>query len=345
MGLEKLQLPLIQGGMGIGVSLGNLAGHVAKAGAMGVISTANPGYKKPNFWQSPEEANTAALREEIAKAKEISQGSGLVAVNAMVATSDYENMVKTALKAGVDAVISGAGLPMKLPELAKGFSALLAPIVSGGKAAAIICRAWMKRYRRTPDFLVLEGSMAGGHLGFPLEELESGETKPLSQLLAEVKEAVAPYGDIPVFVAGGVFDSKDIVNYINQGAAGVQIATRFIATEECDGSEGFKQVLLQAKEPPVITKSPVGMPGRALNTPLVQRVAAGKTSRPQKCVNCLVPCKPGETPYCITKALIDAVEGDYENGLFFASENAARINEKTTVQQLMDQLMQDWRNQ
>ncbi|MEG1965176.1 MAG: nitronate monooxygenase family protein [Oscillospiraceae bacterium] len=342
---EKLKIPLIQGGMGIGVSLGRLAGSVAKEGAMGVISTANPGYMKDNFWSNPKEANRTALIEQIKKAKDLSQGKGMIAVNVMVAGCDYETQVKTALENGIDAIISGAGLPLHLPEIAKGYKTLLAPIVSSGRAASTICRAWQKKHNRLPDFIVLEGSMAGGHLGFSLEELNNKTAKPLMELLKEVKEVVTTFGSIPIFVAGGIFSSKQVLEFIKNGAEGVQIATRFIATEECDASEGYKDTILNAKEESVIIQSPVGMPGRALRTPLVERVEREGRIAPKICSNCLLPCNPAQTPYCITKALIDAVKGDYENGLFFCSENITKINKRTTVKELIDELMFDWRNQ
>lgn len=341
IGTKTLAIPLIQGGMGVGVSLGNLAGHVAKEGAMGVLSTANPGYRESDFWQNSKEANDRALYAEIKKARTLSKGNGLLAVNVMVAGRDYARLVKTALEAGIDAIISGAGLPLELPKLAEGASVLLAPIVSGGRAASTICRAWKKRHDRLPDFVVLEGAEAGGHLGFDQTELIEGKTKPLSQLLQEVLEALTPFGKIPVFVAGGVFSKDEIARYQSEGAAGAQIATPFIATEECDASEEYKRILIEAKEEDIcIVKSPVGMPGRALYTPLIKKLEQQERIPPKGCTNCLIPCATETTPYCITRALIEAVQGNYEDGLFFCGANAGKINKMTTVSALIQELTQ-----
>lgn len=341
---KTLALPIIQGGMGIGVSLGNLAGSVAKNGAMGIISTANPGFSEDDFWIASQEANARALAKEIKKAKEIAGGSGLVGINAMVATKDYESAVKTAVKNGVDVIISGAGLPLALPELVGDADVLLAPIISSPRAAALICRHWKKRYNRLPDFFVLEGAGAGGHLGFSLDELENNTALSLQQLLSDVIYSISSYGDIPVFVGGSVFDADDIKKYLDLGAAGVQIATRFIATEECDASDEYKQRIIQAKQEDImIVKSPVGMPGRALRSPLMQRVEQLGRIAPSKCARCLVPCNAATCPYCITNALIDGVLGKWETGLFFCGENAHRVNEIVPVKQLLDELSQAWR--
>ena len=344
LGNKTLALPLIQGGMGIGVSLGGLAGAVAQQGGMGVISTANPGFSEADFWQNAKEANARALTREIQKAKRLAAPDGLVAINAMAATADYEAAVKTALENGVDAIISGAGLPLALPALAKGYDVLLAPIVSGGRAAALICRTWQKKHQRLPDFIVLEGSGAGGHLGFHAEELLAHTAPPLEELFLQVQQAVAPFGNIPIFVAGSVYTSAELAQWIAAGAAGVQIATRFIATEECDASAAYKQRILACTEQDIcIVKSPVGMPGRALRSPLIQRLAQNQRLAPQQCICCLTPCNPATTPYCITKALIEAVQGNWENGLFFCGENAGRVDKIVPVKQLMDELLADWR--
>lgn len=346
LGERTLSIPLIQGGMGVGISLGNLAGTVAYEGCMGTISTANPGYVEDDFWENCQEANSRALRREIIKAKEIAQGKGLVAINAMVATKDYKSAIETAISCGIDAIISGAGLPLELPLLVKNSDVLIAPIVSSGRAASTICKVWKKRYDRKPDFIVLEGSQAGGHLGFAKEELTENTAKPLSELLVDVLEAIKPYGEIPIFVAGGVFNSDEIKNYISMGAAGVQIATRFIATEECDAAEGFKQTILSATNgDATIIKSPVGLPGRALKTPLIDKILAGERVIPSRCADCLVPCNVKETPYCITKALIEAVKGNYEDGLFFCGAKVGDVNKMVTVKELIDELMADWRTQ
>ena len=278
---KPLAVPILQGGMGVGVSLGGLAGAVAACGGMGCISTADTGYREPDFAKDPVGANRRALAAEIKKAKEIANGAGLVAINAMVATQNYADAVKTAVEAGVDAIVSGAGLPLELPGLVEKADVALAPIVSSGRAAKLILRRWAKSFGRTADFVVIEGCKAGGHLGFSEEELLAGKCQTLDEILPEVLAEVKPYEEqfghaIPVFVAGGVYTGEDIAHYARLGAAGAQLATRFIPTYECDASQTYKDVLLAAQPEDVrIIHSPVGMPGRALNTPLVQKLAEG----------------------------------------------------------------------
>ena len=339
--LEKLDFPIIQGGMGIGISLGGLAGAVAREGGMGVISTANIGFREPDFWENPREADKRALEKEIKKARTIAGGKGMLAINAMVATTGFGELVRKAVSCGIDAVISGAGLPLELPELTKGSDVLIAPVVSSGRAAKMLKKIWEKRHGRRPDFFVVEGSQAGGHLGFEQEEVEQGNAKPLLTIL---KEVVKEAEDIPVFAAGGVFDSKDIRKCLDAGARGVQIATRFIATEECDASQGFKDVILSAKEEDVtILKSPVGMPGRGLKTPLIQKVKDGLRFGPERCIRCIRTCEPKTTLYCINNALIQAFYGNKEEGLFFCGGNVGRVNSMTTVKALMEELTSEWR--
>lgn len=348
LGNKELPLPLIQGGMGVGVSLGGLAGAVASCGGMGTISTADIGFREPDFYKHPNEANLRALKKEIRRAKTIAGGRGLVAVNAMVATRQFEEAVRTAVAEGVDAVCSGAGLPLNLPELAGGADVLLAPIVSSGKAASVICRTWLKRYRRLPDFVVLEGPQAGGHLGFSYDSVCAGITDKLDDLLSQVREAlraVAPDREIPVFVAGNASDEGIMSACKTGGAAGIQVATPFIATKECDASDSYKQVLLKAKpEDLCIIHSPVGMPGRAVKTPLVQRILEGAREPVSHCYSCIKSCKPVQIPFCITKALIAAVEGNVEEGLFFSGGSVGQCNQMTTVPELVDALMTKWRN-
>lgn len=347
---KSLDIPIIQGGMGVGVSLGRLAGNVALNGGMGVISTVNAGYREKDFDTNPFEANIRALREEIKKAFEISQGKGIVAINIMVAVNHYEETVKSAIEEGIEAIISGAGLPLNLPELTEGTDTLIAPIVSSGKAARVICRSWDSKYGRIPDFIVIEGPMAGGHLGFKEDEIISGNAKSPHEILPEVLKEIMPYEkkhnkNIPVFVAGGVFDGKDMAQYIKEGASGVQMATRFIATEECDASEEYKQMIVDAKEEDVtIIKSPVGMPGRAIRNSLINKLDNGGKLPPVNCNLCLKACPHGnKTPYCISRALIQAVQGDREDGLFFCGANVGRVNRIMKVKELIDDITEEWR--
>lgn len=349
LGNRELALPLIQGGMGVGVSMGGLAGAVAAQGAMGTLSTADAGWNEPDFAAHPQQANLRALRREVQRAKRLAAGAGLVAVNAMVATRQYADSVRTALEAGADAIVSGAGLPLELPALAEGFEALLAPIVSGPRAAQLICRTWAKRYGRVPDFVVLEGCQAGGHLGFEEADLLSGRCTPLSRLIPEVLAALRPFEEkfgraIPLFCAGGVATGAEMARCTRLGAAGAQLATRFIATEECDAGQGYKDVLLAAQPEDLrIIHSPVGMPGRAVNSPLVQRLAAGMRQPPAHCSGCIKSCRPAETPFCITHALIEAVKGNWEEGLFFSGSRVDLVDRMRTVPDLIDELMKEWR--
>ena len=349
LGNRELALPLIQGGMGVGVSMGGLAGAVAAQGAMGTLSTADAGWNEPDFAAHPQQANLRALRREVQRAKRLAAGAGLVAVNAMVATRQYADSVRTALEAGADAIVSGAGLPLELPALAEGFEALLAPIVSGPRAAQLICRTWAKRYGRVPDFVVLEGCQAGGHLGFEEADLLSGRCTPLSRLIPEVLAALRPFEEkfgraIPLFCAGGVATGAEMARCTRLGAAGAQLATRFIATEECDAGQGYKDVLLAARPEDLrIIHSPVGMPGRAVNSPLVQRLAAGMRQPPAHCSGCIKSCRPAETPFCLTHALIEAVKGNWEEGLFFSGSRVDLVDRMRTVPDLIDELMKEWR--
>lgn len=352
---KHLPLPILQGGMGVGVSLDRLAGAVAACGGMGTISTAVCGFDEPDFATDPKGANLRALAAQVRRAKEAAHGAGLVAINAMVATTQYAESVRTALRAGVDAVVCGAGLPRDLPAIAAEVpesDAALAPVVSGGRAAGLICRLWDKHHHRIPDFLVLEGPLAGGHLGFSKEEAleaQAGHPKSLSDLLHEVLEAIAPYRDkygrdIPVFVAGGIADGAEMARYMKEGAAGAQFATRFIATEECDASPAYKQRLLDARDEDIaIVQSPVGLPGRALRSPLIERVETGTQPAVERCMKCLSACDYKTAPYCISRALIAAVRGDWENGLFFCGAGAGKVNRLSTVRAQMEQIMSEWR--
>lgn len=331
-----MSVPIIQGGMGIGISMGSLAGAVAREGGMGVISTANIGFREKDFYTDTQAADRRSLAREIRKAREISSGKGLIAINVMVATTNSWDMVELAVECGIDVVISGAGLPLELPEHVTGADVLLAPVVSSGKAARLICRSWEKKHDRRPDFIVIEGSRAGGHLGFKAGELEDGSAQTLPDILDDVRTETS---DIPIYVAGGVFERQEIVELMERGAAGVQMATRFIATYECDATQAFKDIIISAgDEDAAITVSPVGMPGRALKTPLLAKVDGGERRGADNCIGCIRTCDPACTPYCINKALINAYYGNYEEGLFFCGSNVGRVDKMTTVKELMDEL-------
>ncbi|BCZ48915.1 2-nitropropane dioxygenase [Clostridium gelidum] len=337
-------IPIIQGGMGIGVSSSKLASAVANAGGIGIISAAQLGYNEDDFIKNPVESNLRALKKHIALAK-AKAPNGIIGINVMVATNFYEEHIKAAIEAGIDLIISGAGLPTMLPKIVKGTSVKIAPIVSSLKAAKVILKLWDKHNDIVPDLIVIEGPKAGGHLGFKLEELED-ETfdfdKTVTDIIAETKKYAEKYNkEIPVVVAGGVFDGYDIAKYLNLGANGVQMATRFVVTEECDASQAFKDAYLNcSKEDVQIVKSPVGMPGRAIRNPFVKRTLTEK-EKITHCYNCLTPCNPANTPYCISKALINAVNGNIDEGLIFCGENASRLTKMTTVKELMDELVSE----
>lgn len=347
---QVLDVPIIQGGMGIGVSLGGLAGAVMKQGGMGTISVANPGFQKSDFQKQPLLRNLQALAEEIGKAREIAKESGMLAVNIMVKGSNYAAYVKQAVGSKVDAIISGAGLPLELPKLVKGTDIAIAPIVSSAKAIQVICRSWERKHGVAPDFVVVEGPEAGGHLGFSKEELEAKTHKDLKTLLNEVMEAIKPYAKkvgrkIPVFAAGGIFTGADIATYVKAGAAGVQMGTRFIGTHECDAHEAFKARFLEAAEADIVlTKSPAGLPGRALRTSLTTALETTDRIAPKWCVDCLEPCIPKETVYCISEALINAAKGQLdEHALVFTGTNGYRINEIVSVKAMIDELMHEYK--
>ncbi|OOM11922.1 NAD(P)H-dependent flavin oxidoreductase [Clostridium saccharobutylicum] len=340
-------IPIIQGGMGVGVSSSNLAAAVANAGGIGVISTAQLGYDEDDFDKNPLQANLRALKKHITLAK-AKAPNGIIGINAMVATSHYEEQIKTAIDAGVDLIISGAGLPTMLPKIVKDFSVKIAPIVSSLKAAKVILKLWDKHDNIAPDLVVIEGPKAGGHLGYKLDELQNNDVdfdKIVVDIINETKKYAEKYNkEIPVVVAGGVFDGYDIAKYLKLGASGVQMATRFVVTEECDASQEFKNAYLNcSKEDIQIVKSPVGMPGRAIKNSFVNKTLVER-EKITHCYNCLTPCNPATTPYCITKALINAVKGNVDQGLIFCGENAGRLTKMTTVPELMKELVEEIKN-
>jgi NAD(P)H-dependent flavin oxidoreductase YrpB (nitropropane dioxygenase family) len=337
------RVPIIQGGMGVGVSRSRLAGAVAREGGIGVISTAQIGYDEPDFNKHQIESNLYAIKKHLGLAKESADG-GVVGVNIMVATKQYESYVKAACEGGADVIISGAGLPISLPELVKGFKTKIAPIVSSIRAASVILKMWDKKYHTTADFIVIEGPLAGGHLGFSKEQLDHIEELDYDTEMKGIIECKKEFEEkysrpIPVVIAGGIYDRDDIKHAMELGADGVQIATRFVVTEECDASQEYKNAYLAARKEDVkIVISPVGMPGRAIMNPFLKTVENGRIAV-TKCFNCLEHCNPKDTPYCITKALINAVQGNLKEGLIFCGENVHRLKEMTTVKALFEELV------
>lgn len=344
VGDKKSKYPIIQGGMGVGVSAHNLAGNVSKEGGIGIISTADIGYQEEDFLREPMKANIRAIGKEIKKAREIAGEDKILGVNIMVALKNYSEIVKECVKQKIDLIISGAGIPKELPEYVKGSKTKIAPIVSSLRCCKLIVGHWMKKYNYVPDMIVIEGPEAGGHLGFKKEELEESRKPKLENITTEVvnyiKDIEKETGkNIPVIAAGGIWDSKDIKRFLDLGASGVQMATRFVATNECDASIEFKKAYVNAKKEDIkIINSPVGMPGRAIYNNFIKKIELEKYPI-DKCYQCIKTCNVANTPYCITKALINSVKGKLDNGLIFCGSNVEKIKEIVSVHDLIQDLV------
>lgn len=340
------RVPIIQGGMGVNISMSRLSAAVANEGGIGVIATASIGMDEPDFYANFLEANMRALRREIQKAKSMTKG--LLGVNIMVAMSNFGDLVRTSIEEKIDVIFSGAGLPLDLPQyLTEGCKTKLVPIVSSGRAARLIAKVWKEKYDYLPDAFVVEGPMAGGHLGFKAEQLEDPNfclENLVTDVLAESRKLEADYAKkIPVIAGGGIFTGEDIYNIMKLGADGVQMGTRFVATDECDASDLFKQVFVDAKEEDVeIIKSPVGMPGRAIKNQFTEDVKVGM-KKPFSCpYHCISTCDYQKTPYCICLALMNAQRGSLRKGFAFAGANVAKVKEIVSVQKLIATLEQEY---
>lgn len=344
LGEKSSKYPIIQGGMGVGVSLHKLAGNVSKEGGIGIISTADIGYQEEDFEKDPIKANIRAIGKEIKKAREIAGEDKILGVNIMVALQNYSEIVKECVKQKIDLILSGAGIPKELPQYIKGTSTKIAPIVSSLRCCKLIVNYWIKKYDYLPDMIVIEGPEAGGHLGFKINELEETLKPKLEDITTEVvkyiKQVEKDTGkNIPIIVAGGIWDGKDIKKFMDLGASGVQMATRFVATEECDASIEFKEAYLKAKKEDIkIINSPVGMPGRAINNNFIKKIEQEKV-KIQKCYNCIKTCNVKSSPYCITKALINAVKGEVDEGLIFCGSEVEKIKEIVSVHNLINELV------
>ena len=335
----KPTFPVIQGGMGIGISLSSLAGHVAKCGGIGVISGAQIGYREKDFIKNPLLANLKALKEEIELARKIAP-KGIIGVNLMVAMKHYGEYVKKAVEAKIDLIISGAGLPLDLPLYAKGSQTKLVPIVSSSKAANIICKQWDRKYNCAPDALIVEGPLAGGHLGFSNDALY--DLPLVEDIMREVKEVIKPYclkynKQIPVIVAGGIYTGEDVQHMLSLGADGVQMATRFVTTYECDAHLAFKEAYIESTKDTIgIVKSPVGMPGRAILNNFITHSPGNKACF----YDCLHKCTVTDIPYCISKALIHAAQGDVENALLFCGSKAYKATHLEHVEDIFNEIQE-----
>ncbi len=331
IGRALARLPIVQGGMGVGISLSTLAAAVAVAGGIGVISAAfiggTPRYRELNI------THAEALKMDIARAKE--QTDGVIGVNIMVALTDFDALAKAADEAGADVIFAGAGLPLTLPaSVRRDSKTALVPIVSSAKAAKLLVKWWQDKYDRTPDGFVVEGPMAGGHLGFKPEQVFD-PAYALDNLVTDVLTVAKPLG-IPVIAAGGLFTGQDVKRVLDLGASGAQLGTRFVATSECDAPDEFKQAYVTCEPNDIdIVQSPVGMPGRAMKGDLTEKAAQG-LAKPRRCrYQCITTCKRLESPYCIADALLTALDGDTRNGLVFVGANGWRVDEVSTVAGVM----------
>lgn len=348
IGGMTIKVPIIQGGMGVGISLNGLASAVAAEGGVGVISAAGLGLIYKEQFKSYLEAELYGLKEEIRKAR--SKAKGVLGVNIMVALSDYAELAKTAIAEKIDIIFCGAGLPLDLPSfLKKDSTTKLVPIVSGARATKLICEKWMNSYNYLPDAIVVEGPKAGGHLGYKENQLEDEHYSLealIPQVVAECAEIERLYGKhIPVIAAGGIYTGEDIERFMALGASGVQLGTRFVTTEECDASPAFKQAYIDARQEDItIIKSPVGMPGRAIMNGFLEKVKAG-LKQPKVCpFNCIKTCDIEKSPYCIVSALYQAFRGNMNHGYVFAGSNAYKAAKITTVKQTIKELMAEWQD-
>lgn len=348
-----LPYPIVQGGMGVGVSWEGLAGAVAHEGCVGLVSAIGTGYhpaaRSPRLQGRPQGASSLnppeTLGHILREARRRSGGRGAVGVNILCAIQGYEAAVRSSVEAGAQLIVSGAGLPLNLPAMVGDADVALVPIVSSARALSVLCRQWSRKYDRLPDAVVLEGPKSGGHQGFSVEQCED-PAFALEAILPSVLEERDRWGDFPVLVAGGVWDRADIERFIALGAGGVQMGTRFVGTFECDAHPRFKDTLLQAgEEDIVLMKSPVGMPARGVRTRLQARIETGTAPRIACISQCLMPCEAGrgarEAGYCIADRLGDAWNGDQETGLFFSGSNGSRLKELVSVRDLVEELTQD----
>lgn len=345
------RIPIVQGGMGVGISLSGLASAVANEGGIGVISAAGIGMLEPDFNRNFEEANKRALREEIKKARGMTDG--IIGINLMVVLSDYQELLQVAVDAGADLIFLGAGLPLMIPERLlpdeNGNTVVkIAVIVSSARVANFIFKYWSKKYNHIPDAVVVEGPLAGGHLGFKKEQITDPDYT-LEKILPEVVSVLKPYEEkygrsIPVIAAGGIYTGSDIYKTMQLGAQGVQMATRFVVTHECDASLAFKNAYIECKKEDItIIDSPVGLPGRAINNAFLEKASMG-IKKPINCPwKCLKTCAVEDSPYCICAALTNAKKGRLNKGFAFAGANAHRVNEIVSVKELINTLLTEYK--
>jgi len=340
----KINLPIIQGGMGVRVSTASLAAAVSNEGGFGVIASVGLG-EEGRKDLTYEERSKLSFREMIQETKRLTNKK--FGVNIMYALTNYDDLVKIAIEEGVGAIISGAGLPLHLPALAKDSKTKLIPIVSSGRAANLILHAWIRRHDRLPDAFVVEGPLAGGHLGFSYTEVSGIEDVFLKDRLREVLNVVKKYEEtynkkIPIIAAGGIFTGGDIARMLKLGASGIQMATRFVCTKECDVSEKYKEAYVKCKrEDIVVILSPAGMPARVIKNKFVERIQAGEKMKFECPYRCLKTCDPYSANYCIAQALVNAYRGNLDEGFAMCGVNAYRIKKIISVKELINELVEE----
>ena len=346
IGERIARLPIIQGGMGVGISLSGLASAVANAGGIGMIASVGIGRLESDFLTDAPTADMRAMRKEIKLAR--SKTNGLIGVNVMLALTDCNELMQVAFEESVDLLVVGAGLLMRRPpnlslDWFKNAHTQIMPKVSSARAVQAIFRYWSNHYDSLPYGVVIEGPLAGGHLGFRRQDLDS-PGNGLANILAEVTAVLKPFAEklgqrIPIIVGGGIYSGADIFEFLKLGATGVMMGTRFVATHECDAHIRFKEAYIECPPDGLdIIDSPVGLPGRAIHNQFLADVTGG-IKKPYRCIwKCLKTCDFKNAPYCIAQALIDAKEGNIEDGLAFAGANAHRVNQIVSVKELMDTL-------
>ncbi len=349
----QVRIPIVQGGMGVGVSLSKLSAAVAEQGGIGVISATGIGMNYKSKGKYSKNANLNGFREEIRKSRKLSP-NGIIGANIMLAVTDFDDLFKVASDEGLDIVFVGAGLFLKKPKTLTTDEFInskmkIVPKISSARAAELTFKVWANKFGRLPDAIAIEGAKAGGHLGFKKEDL-AGKPQSLSTIIKETKAVLYKYEKmfsvkIPIIAGGGVYEGKDIYNIMKAGADAVKMGTRFVTTHECDADIKFKMQYITAAEKKdiVLIDSPVGLPGRAVNNDFLRAVSKGE-KKPVKCDwQCLKSCKYKEVPYCIAEALFNAAQGDMDNGFAFAGTTAYKATEIQSVKEVFRELVSGYK--
>jgi nitronate monooxygenase len=350
IGNLSVKLPIIQGGMGVCVSLSGLASAVANEGGIGVISAVGIGMLELDYKKNFREANKRALKKQIRKAR--LKTNGIIGINIMMAITDFDDLLEVTLREQIDVVFIGAGLPLRKPAkinplLMELTNTKIIPKVSSARAVKLIFQFWSEKYNRIPDAVVLEGPLAGGHIGFKKEEI-SEPGKSLQSILKETLPIIdvfeQKYGlEIPIIAGGGIYSGKDMWEIMEIGAKGVKMGTRFVTTYECDASIKFKQNYLACSPDDItVIDSPVGLPGRVITNNFVKQIQEGK-QKPVNCSwKCLKTCNFRKVQFCIAEALFNAANGDFQNGFSFAGTNAYLANKIVSVKETIKQIKNEY---